>query len=229
MAFTYEYARPALTVDAVVFGLDDEDLKVLLVRRDIEPFKGKWALPGGFVRVGETLEEAVRRELREETGVAEVFLEQLYTFGATDRDPRERVVTVAYYALVKLSDHRIHAATDACDAAWFAVSEAQSLAFDHERILAAALERLKNKVRYQPIGFELLPPQFTLSQLQRLYETILETPLDKRNFRKKILSMDFIVALDEVEKDVAHRAARLYRFDRKKYQQLQKRGFNFEI
>ena len=229
MAFTYEYARPALTVDAAVFGLDDEDLKVLLVRRDLEPFKGKWALPGGFVRIGETLEEAVRRELREETGVAEVFLEQLYTFGATDRDPRERVVTVAYYALVKLSDHRIHAATDACDAAWFAVSEAQSLAFDHERILAAALERLKNKVRYQPIGYELLPPQFTLSQLQRLYETILGTPLDKRNFRKKILSMDFIVALDEVEKDVAHRAARLYRFDRKKYQQLQKRGFNFEI
>src|SRR6267378_4405601 len=194
MAFTYEYARPALTVDAVVFGLDDEDLKVLLVRRDIEPFKGKWALPGGFVRVPESLEDAVRRELREETGLAEVFLEQLYTFGAIDRDPRERVVTVAYYALVKLSDHRIRAATDARDAAWFAVSEATGLAFDHERILAAALERLKNKVRYQPIGFELLPPQFTLSQLQRLYETILETPLDKRNFRKKILSMDFIVA-----------------------------------
>jgi 8-oxo-dGTP diphosphatase len=229
MTFAYEYARPALTVDAVVFGLDDEDLKVLLIRRDLEPFKGKWALPGGFVRVQESLEEAVRRELREETGVSQLFLEQLYTFGAVDRDPRERVVTVAYYALVKLSDHRIHAATDACDAAWFAVSEARSLAFDHERILALALERLKNKVRYQPIGFELLPPEFTLSQLQRLYETILETPLDKRNFRKKILSMDFIVALDEVERDVAHRAARLYRFDRKKYQQLQKRGFNFEI
>ena len=229
MTFAYEYARPALTVDAVVFGLDDEDLKVLLIRRDLEPFKGKWALPGGFVRVQESLEDAVRRELREETGVSQLFLEQLYTFGAIDRDPRERVVTVAYYALVKLSDHRIHAATDACDAAWFAVSEARSLAFDHEHILALALERLKNKVRYQPIGFELLPPEFTLSQLQRLYETILETPLDKRNFRKKILSMDFIVALDEVEKDVAHRAARLYRFDRKKYQQLQKRGFNFEI
>src|SRR5947209_3100484 len=229
MPATYEYPRPALTVDAVVFGLDDKDLKVLLIRRDLDPFKGKWALPGGFVRVQESLEDAVRRELREETGVSQLFLEQLYTFGAIDRDPRERVVTVAYYALVKLSDHRIHAATDACDAAWFAVSEAQSLAFDHERILAQALERLKNKVRYQPIGFELLPPEFTLSQLQRLYETILETPLDKRNFRKKILSMDFIVALDEVEKDVAHRAARLYRFDRKKYQQLQKRGFNFEI
>jgi 8-oxo-dGTP diphosphatase len=229
MTFAYEYARPALTVDAVVFGLDDEDLKVLLIRRDLEPFKGKWALPGGFVRVQESLEDAVRRELREETGVSQLFLEQLYTFGAVDRDPRERVVTIAYYALVKLSDHRIHAATDACDAAWFAVPEARNLAFDHERILALALERLKNKVRYQPIGFELLPPEFTLSQLQRLYETILEMPLDKRNFRKKILSMDFIVALDEVEKDVAHRAARLYRFDRKKYQQLQKRGFNFEI
>jgi 8-oxo-dGTP diphosphatase len=229
MSVVYQYPRPALTVDAVVFGLDDEDLKVLLIRRDLEPFQGKWALPGGFVRVEESLEDAVRRELREETGISDVFLEQLYTFGAVDRDPRERVVTVAYYALVKLSDHRIKAATDARDAAWFAVSEARNLAFDHDQILAVALARLKAKVRYQPIGFELLPPQFTLSQLQRLYETILEVPLDKRNFRKKILGMDFLVALDEVEKDVAHRAARLYRFDRKKYQQLQKRGFNFEI
>lgn len=229
MPSTYEFPRPALTVDAVVFGLDDEDLKILLIRRDLPPFEGKWALPGGFVRVGEALEDAVRRELTEETGIDQVFLEQLYTFGDLDRDPRERVVTVAYYALVKLSDHRIKAATDARDAAWFAVSEARGLAFDHDRILAAALERLKGKVRYQPIGFELLPPQFTLSQLQRLYEVVLEKSLDKRNFRKKILGMDFLVPLDEVQKDVAHRAARLYRFDRKKYQQLQKRGFNFEI
>jgi 8-oxo-dGTP diphosphatase len=229
MPVTYKYARPALTVDAVVFGLDDDELKVLLIQRDLEPFLGKWALPGGFVRVGESLEAAVLRELEEEAGISQVFLEQLYTFGAVDRDPRERVVTVAYYALVKLSDHRVKAATDARDAAWFAVPEATGLAFDHDRIVATALQRLKSKVRYQPIGFELLPPQFTLSQLQRLYETILEKPLDKRNFRKKILSMDFLVALDEVEKDVAHRAARLYRFDRKKYERLQKRGFNFEI
>src|SRR5215472_2405968 len=229
MTSAYEYPRPALTVDAVVFGLDDEDLKALLIRRDLEPFQGKWALPGGFVRVEESLEEAVRRELQEETGIAQLFLEQLYTFGAVDRDPRGRVVTVAYYALVKLSDYRIRAATDARDAAWFAVSEARGLAFDHDRILATALERLKGKVRYQPIGFELLPPQFTLSQLQRLYETILEKPLDKRNLRKKILGMDLLVPLEEVQKDVAHRAARLYRFDRKKYRDLQKRGFNFEI
>src|ERR1051325_5772005 len=128
MAATYEHPRPALTVDAVVFGLDEEDLTVLLVRRGLEPFRGRWALPGGFVRVEESLEEAVRRELQEETGITQVFLEQLYTFGDVDRDPRERVVAVAYYALVKLSDHRIKAATDARDAAWFAISEARHLA-----------------------------------------------------------------------------------------------------
>jgi len=229
MTHTYQYPRAALTVDCVVFGFDEGELKVLLIERALEPFKGRWALPGGFVRVQETVDEAARRELEEEAGLRDVFLEQLYTFGAVGRDPRERVVTVAYYALVRLGDHAVQAATDARDAAWFAVPEARGLAFDHDRILAAALERLKGKVRYQPIGFELLPPEFTLSQLQRLYETILETPLDKRNFRKKILGMDFLVPLDEVQKDVAHRAARLYRFDRRKYLRLQKRGFNFEI
>jgi 8-oxo-dGTP diphosphatase len=229
MTATHAYPRPALTVDCVVFGLDEEDLKVLLVQRDVEPFRGKWALPGGFVRLHETLEEAARRELEEETGVRQVFLEQLYTFGSVDRDPRERVVSVAYYALAKLSDHRIKAATDARDAAWFAVSDVPALAFDHEHILGVALERLKSKVRYQPIGFELLPPKFTLTQLQRLYEMVLERPLDKRNFRKKILGMGLLVELEEVEMDVAHRAARLYRFDKAKYHQLQKRGFNFEI
>ena len=229
MAFTYHYARPAVTVDCVVFGLDDQDLKVLLIQRDLEPFAGRWALPGGFVKLDETLEESALRELREETGLAKVFLEQLYTFGDPGRDPRERVVTVAYYALVKLLDHKVQAATDARAAAWFAVDDLPRLCFDHDTILDAALKRLQGKVRYQPIGFELLPPKFSLTRLQRMYEIILERPLDKRNFRKKVLSLGILDELDEVEQDVAHRAARLYRFDERKYRQLVKDGFNFEI
>lgn len=229
MTTTYEYPRPALTVDCVVFGFDEQDLKVLLIQRDLPPFAGKWALPGGFVRIEETLEDAALRELREETGLGKVYLEQLYTFGDLERDPRERVVSVAYYALVKLSDHRIQAATDARNAAWFAVSDPPGLSFDHDRILETALERLKGKVRYQPLGFELLPPKFTLSQLQHLYEAILETTLDKRNFRKKILAMQILEELDEVEQDVAHRAARLYRFDRQAYRDLARQGFHFEL
>jgi len=229
MAHTYQYPRAALTVDCVVFGFDEGDLKLLLIQRDLEPFAGRWALPGGFVRVEESLEEAARRELQEETGVARVYLDQLYTFGQPDRDPRERVVTVAYYALVKLSNHRVKAATDARNAAWFDVCDLPRLAFDHETIIEAALRRLKGKVRYEPIGFELLPPKFTLTQLQHLYETILEAPLDKRNFRKKILSMDLLLETDEIEQDVAHRAARLYQFDEAKYKKLKKEGFNFEL
>ena len=229
MPFTYTYARPALTVDCVVFGLDEEDLKVLLIQRDLEPFAGRWALPGGFVHLDETLDEAARRELQEETGLQRFFLEQLYSFGELKRDPRERVVTVAYYALVRLSDHQVRAATDARNAAWFGIDDLPALAFDHATVLDLALKRLQAKVRYQPIGFELLPPKFSLTQLQRMYEIILERPLDKRNFRKKILSLDILQDLDEVEQDVAHRAARLYRFDERMYRQQVKDGFNFEI
>jgi 8-oxo-dGTP diphosphatase len=229
MPHSYEFPRAALTVDCVVFGLDEEDLKVLLIQRDIPPFEGRWALPGGFVRVEESLEDAAKRELAEETGIRNVFLEQLYTFGDVDRDPRERVVTVAYYALVNLQGHAIQATTDARNAAWFALDDIPKLAFDHNRILQTGYERLKGKVRYQPIGFELLPPKFTLRQLQHLYEKVLDRELDKRNFRKKILGMGLLEELDEVEQDVAHRAARLYRFDRKKYERLTKQGFNFEV
>ncbi len=229
MSYTYEYPRGALTVDCVVFGVDDDELKVMLIQRGLPPFEGKWALPGGFVHVDESLEEAARRELQEETGLQNVFLEQLYTFGEVSRDPRERIVSVAYYALVKLSDHRVHAATDARDAAWFPVHDMPSLAFDHAEILQTAVERLRGKVRYQPVGFELLPRKFTLSQLQHLYEVVLERELDKRNFRKKVLSMDLLIETDEVEQDVAHRAARLYRFDEKKYKRLIKAGLNFEL
>ncbi|MDC0712397.1 NUDIX domain-containing protein [Stigmatella sp. ncwal1] len=229
MSYTYEYPRPAVTVDCVVFGLDEEDLKVLLIQRGAEPFLGKWALPGGFVRMEESLEDAARRELEEEAGIRPNHLEQLYTFGALGRDPRGRVITVAYFVLVKLSDYRPRAASDAREAAWFSVWDTPKLAFDHAEVLTTALQRLKGKVRYQPIGFELLPPKFTLTQLQRLYETVLERQLDKRNFRKKILAMDLLEELDEVEQDVSHRAARLYRFDHRKYKQLEKAGFNFEL
>ena len=226
---TYEYARPALTVDCVVFGLDGDALRVLLIQRALPPFEGKWALPGGFVRIDETLEAAARRELEEETGLGKVFLEQLYTFGAVDRDPRERIVSVAYYALVNLRDHHVHAATDARDAGWFGVHDIPRLAFDHVDIVQTALKRLRGKLRYQPIGFELLPKKFTLSQLQHLYEIVLKRELDKRNFRKRVLALDLLIETDELERDVAHRAARLYRFDERKYRRLAEAGFNFEL
>jgi 8-oxo-dGTP diphosphatase len=230
MAYTYEYPRPSVTVDCVVFGLDaDADLKVMLIERGEEPFAGRWALPGGFVRMDEDLESAARRELAEETGLSRVFLEQLFTFGRVDRDPRGRVISVAYYALVNLPEHAVKASTDARSAAWFAVADLPPLAFDHEQIVETALLRLKGKVRYQPIGFELLPRKFTLSQLQKLYETVLERELDKRNFRKKVLSLGVLLELNEVQQDVAHRAARLYSFDEDRYRRLVKKGFNFEI
>ena len=229
MPFTYKYAHPAVTVDAVVFGLDDADLKVLLIQRDGAPFEGRWALPGGFVDMEEGLEDAVRRELEEETGLKRLFLEQLYTFGEPKRDPRERVISVAYYALVKLTDHAVRAASDARNVAWFPVADLPNLAFDHEDVLEVALKRLKGKIRYEPIGFELLPEKFPLSELQRLYETVLEHPLDKRNFRKKILGMGLLQDTEEIQQDVAHRAARLYRFDQAAYRKLRKQGFNFEL
>lgn len=230
MPYTYEFPKPALTVDCVVFGLDDDlELKVMLIQRDIPPFQGEWALPGGFIHLDESLEEAAKRELREETGIESVFLEQLYTFGRVERDPRDRVITVAYYALINLSEQKIKATTDAREAAWFALTQLPKLAFDHDKILSVALARLKGKVRYEPIGFELLPEKFTLSQLQKLYEIVLAQKLDKRNFRRKILQMNLLIELDEVQTGVAHRAARLYQFDEQKYLQLKETGFNFEI
>jgi 8-oxo-dGTP diphosphatase len=229
MAYKYQYPRAALTVDCVVFGFDEGELKVLLIERGLEPFKGRWALPGGFVRLEETLDDAARRELQEEAGLGNVFLEQLYTFGAVNRDPRERVVSVAYYALVKLSEHAAEAATDAANAQWFPISKVPKLAFDHADILRVAIARLKGKVRYQPIGFELLPPKFTLSDLQHLYEVVLGTELDKRNFRKKVLSFGLLIGLKETQMTGRHRPAQLFRFEMDKYEKLTKRGFNFEL
>jgi 8-oxo-dGTP diphosphatase len=228
MAHTYEYPRPALTVDCVVFGFDGGGLQVLLIRRGLEPFLDHWALPGGFVHMDEDLDDAARRELMEETHLQQVYLEQLYTFGTPGRDPRGRVVSVAYYALVRPDQHPARGDTDAREAAWHAVDALPDLAFDHIEILRAALERLRGKIRYQPIGFELLPEQFTLTQLQSLYEAILGRAIDKRNFRKKLLAFDILIPL-EAYSGGSHRPARLYQFDRTKYDALVQQGFNFEL
>lgn len=229
--FKYEYERPGLTVDCVIFGLDleEETLKVMLIERDVEPFAGVWAIPGGFVRSDEMLIDAATRELEEETGIAGVFLEQLYTFGDPERDPRGWVVSVAYYALVSPEKHHIHATTDARQARWFPVTALPQLAFDHALILDTALARLRGKLTYAPIGFELLPQKFTIKQLQKLYEIVLGQRLDNRNFRKKIFAMDVLKELGEMQKGVPHRAARLYKFDERKYNQMIKRGLNFEV
>ncbi len=218
-----------LTVDCVVFGIDKEDLKVMLIQRKIDPFKGGWALPGGFVKTDESVDEAAKRELEEETAIKRVYLEQLYTFGDVGRDPRGRVVSVAYYALTDLTNHNIFAQTDAMKAAWFSIDDMPKLAFDHDTIINMALKRLQGKVRYEPIGFELLPAKFTLTQLQRMYEVVLERLIDKRNFRKKIMGMDLLIDINEVQEDVSHRAAKLYKFDQDKYMKLMVKGFNFEL
>ncbi len=229
MAYTYEYPRPSLTVDCIIFGLDESSrLKVLLIQRAKEPFKDTWALPGGFVDENETLEYAALRELKEETGISDVFIEQLFTFGTPGRDPRGRVVTVAYYSLINLAEHKIGADTDAQDVKWFPINSLPPLAFDHAEILKTAITRLRGKVRYQPIGFELLAEKFTLTQLQKLYETILDKELNKRNFRTKILKMN-ILKEEDILRGVAHRPAQLYSFDKAKYEAYLNQGFNFEI
>jgi 8-oxo-dGTP diphosphatase len=227
--YSYKYPHPAVTVDCVVFGLasDSSDLNVLLIQRDLDPFRGRWALPGGFVRMDEDLEAAARRELAEETGVADLYIEQLAAFGAPGRDPRERVITVAWLAIVNLFDHPVHASTDARSAGWFTVEDLPALAFDHASIVSAALARLRRKVREEPIVFEFLPARFTLGQVQKLVETILGASLDKRNFRKKLHSTGLLVPLEVVEMDVAHRAAQLYSLDRGRWEELRggKPGF----
>ena len=237
MPYTYEYPRPSVSVDVIVFGLDEsQKLKLLLIQRANNPYKNYWALPGGFVDMDEDLEDAALRELEEETGVKDLFIEQLYTFGTPNRDPRGRVISVAYYALVNLSEHKVMASSDANNADWFEIDQLPKLAFDHERIFKMAIYRLRGKVRYQPIGFELLPKRFSLPQMQKLYEVILNVKLNKRNFRKKILKMGFLVEVGK-QKDVAHRPATLYEFDKEKYEELIKasydnhmrRGIDFEI
>ncbi len=218
MTYTYDYPRPAVTVDLVIFTIADNDLKVLLIRRGGEPYKNRWALPGGFVEIDESLEKAAARELQEEAGVSGVYLEQLYTFGDPKRDPRGRVISVSYFALVDAEQQRIRAASDATEAEWHSVFDPKlgaKLAFDHKKILDYAVWRLRNKIEWTTVGYELLPKKFTLSELQRVYEIILQRPVDKRNFRKKILAQGQIRELNETRSDGAHRPAKLYSFREK--------------
>jgi 8-oxo-dGTP diphosphatase len=229
MPYYYNYPRPSVTTDCVIFGFDESDLKVLLIERKHDPFLGYWAFPGGFVDMEETTEDGAKRELLEETGLKDVFIEQLYTFSDVDRDPRGRTISVVYFALVNLTNYNIKAGDDAKNVKWYPVSNLPKLAFDHDKVLHVALNRIRGKIRYQPIGFELLPEKFTLSQLQHLYEAVLQKELDKRNFRKKILKMNLLIAMDEKQKNVPHKAAILFKFDKKKYDELMQRGFNFEI
>lgn len=209
------FPRPALTVDVLLFSVRDEKLRLALIRRGIEPFLGRWALPGGFVRMDETLEAAAQREIEEETGVSDVFLEQLYTFGQPNRDPRSRVVTVAYYALVASERLVLRADTDAADAQWFAVDALPDLAFDHPTIVAVGLERLRAKIETTNLAYALLPARFRLSDLQRVTEIVLGKSLDKRNFRKRILESGLIEATTKISSG-AGRPAQLFRWRERK-------------
>jgi 8-oxo-dGTP diphosphatase len=231
MSEVESFFKSAFSVDNVIFGFDGGDLKILLIQRGAAPYKGKWALPGDLVYPNEDLDTAAERVLEQLTGLRGVYLEQVRTFGAVSRHPLGRVITIAYFSLIKISAYIVTPASFAQSAKWHSVSEVGELAFDHNEILESCLKRLKRKVRTTPMGFELLPPKFTLTELQQLYEAILAPPkgIDKRNFRKKILSANLLNDLDEVQAGVAHRPAKLYQFDRHKYMQLVADGYIFDI
>jgi len=221
-----------LAVDAIVFGYSKTDgVSVLLILRKYAPYKDLWALPGGFLLEKESLEEAVTRELQEETGIKVNYLEQLYTFGDPGRDPRQRVISVAYFALVKNSLYQeIKASTDAEDVKWFNFKKLPKLAFDHKKILDTAIERVRSKIRYQPIGFELLDKKFPFSDLEKLYTALLDREIDRRNFAKKMLALNILDETDELAKTEGKgRPSKMYQFNRKRYSELLKAGINFEI
>lgn len=225
-----ENYRNTFSIDNVIFGFDAGDLRVLLIERAEEVLIGKMALPGNLGRIDEDLDTGAARILYELTGLKNAHLEQLYTFGDVKRHPLGRVITVAYYSLIKITNSNLQPKISfAKKASWVSISNIPKLAFDHNKIIDKALERIRGKLRYKPIGFELLPEKFTLSQLQGIYESILQIPIDKRNFRKKILSYNLLIELNEKQIGVSHRAAKLYKFDKKRYQSLDKLGFNFEL
>lgn len=213
----HKYPKPSVAVDLVIFTVQGKELKVLLVKRKADLKKGEWALPGGFIKLEESLEESAQRILEQKTNVKNVYLEQLYTFGDPFRDSRGRVITVAYFALIDSSKIQLTPTEKVADAQWFSINEHPSLAFDHKKILDYALVRLKSKLEYTTVGFQLLPDKFTLTELQRLYEIILERDLDKRNFRKKVESLNLVESTNETKMEGVHRPARLYKFKSKKF------------
>lgn len=225
--YCYKYPHPAVTTDCVIFGFDGVSIKVLLVERGIEPYKGMWAFPGGFMKMDETAEECARRELEEETGLKSASVEQFHTFTSVNRDPRERVITVAHYALVRLSE--VKGGDDAASAKWFSHDEIPSLAFDHDHILRLALKVLKERICFEPIGFELLPEVFTMTELQNLYEAILEVKFDRRNFYNKMLKLGILVEAEPRPKSAPSRIPTKYRFNASKYAELKQKGFRLEF
>lgn len=223
-----DHAKIHVAVDCIVFGFINGELKVLLLTRDFEPGKGKSSLVGGFVREDESLDAAAQRILYDLTGLRDVYLEQLYAFGAVDRDPGERVISVAYYSLLKAQDlDEDHVKRHG--ARWCPIDQYSHLIFDHDEMKERALKRLQRRAKSQPIGFELLPRNFTIPQLQNLYEVIYRKKFDNRNFRKKLLSMNILEKLEAKDKSTSKKGAYLYRFDRKKYKKLQERGFLFDL
>lgn len=232
MSEVESFFKSAFSVDNVIFGFDGGALRVLLIQRGAAPFRGKWALPGDLVYPNEDLDTAAERVLEQLTGLRGVYLEQVKAFGAVDRHPLGRVITVAYFSLIKISNYVVTPASFAQSAQWHLVKEVDELAFDHNQILSTCLQQLKQKVRNAPVGFELLPPKFTLTALQQLYESVLDLPvggIDKRNFRKKILGMDVLVEAKEIQEGVAHRPAKLYQFDAERYAELVAGGYIFDI
>ena len=226
--YTYKYPRPSVTTDCVIFGYDTkEGLSVLLIKRGIEPFKDHWAFPGGFIKMDEDAETGARRELREETGLETSYIEQFGCFSEVNRDPRERVITIAYYALVKKSD--VVGGDDASEAHWFPIDNVPPLAFDHDRILRVALKTLKEKIHFMPIGFELLPSVFTMPQLQELYESILEVKFDRRNFSNKMLKLGILTVVGERPKNAGTRIPVTYKFNEDNYNELKSKGFRLEF
>ena len=225
--YCYRYPHPAVTTDCVIFGFDGERLQVLLIERGIEPFKGRWAFPGGFIKMDETAEEGALRELKEETGMENAFIQQFHTFSNPLRDPRERVITIAFYALVGIQE--VKGGDDAASARWFPLDEIPALAFDHDHMLRMATQRLRQEIHFHPIGFELLPEKFTLRELQSLYEAILGITFDRRNFAKKMLHLEILNELDETVWPTPKREAKLFSFNAGKYEELKRKGFRMEF